>query len=460
VRHDYLGNPLTADSDATVAGIDDFVGGFLSYEERIAHILAAADADPGSCLANAYAGWLWMLLEAPEAPLRATPYLVKAERAAPAATRREQQATALLRAWVDDEVVEATRIAERILEDSPRDLAALKLHQYFDFNRGLCPDMLRVALGGLARAGDVPQLHGMLAFAYEQCQLLDDAEAAGRTALRMLPREPWAQHALAHVLLSRGRVREGIGFLESVRGTWTGLTSFMYTHNWWHLALFYISEGRFAAALEAYDAHCWARDHTYSQDQVGAVSLLTRLELAGCDVGTRWHALGDQLEARSADTVQPFLTMQYLYGLARAGRPEADALLAAVRQHALAARPALRPAWEEVALPACEGLLAHARGDHLTARRRLGPTLGRMLETGGSHAQRDLFEQIYLDSLLRSGQRVAARQLLERRRAFEPNGVPLNRTLARVYAELGLPTEAARASRRAVRGEKGADVAR
>jgi predicted Zn-dependent protease len=460
VRHDYLGNPLTAESDATVAGIDDFVGGFLGYEERIVRVLDAANADSGSCLANAYAGWLWMLLEAPEAPARAAPCLLRAERAAPAATRREQQATALLRAWMDDEVAAATRIAERILEESPRDLAVLKLHQYFDFNRGLCPDMLRVAQGALARAGDVPQLHGMLAFAYEQCHLLDDAESAGRTALRMLPREPWAQHALAHVLLSRGRVREGISFLESVRGTWTGLTSFMYTHNWWHLALFYISEGRFAAALEAYDAHCWARDKTYSQDQVGAVSLLARLELAGCDVGARWQALGEYLKLRSADTVQPFLTMQYLYGLARAGRPEADALLAAVREHALAARPALRAAWEEVALPACEGLLAHARGDYLTTRGRLGPTLLRMLETGGSHAQRDLFEQIYLDSLLRSGQGVAAQQLLERRRAFEPDGVPLNRTLARLYTELGLSGEATRAARRALRGEQGTDVAR
>ena len=55
----------------------------------------------------------------------------------------------------------------------------------------------------------------------------------------------------------------------------------MYTHNWWHLALFYISEGRFAEALAVYDRHVWARDRSYSQDQIGAVSLLARLELAG-----------------------------------------------------------------------------------------------------------------------------------------------------------------------------------
>ncbi|HXQ63493.1 MAG TPA: tetratricopeptide repeat protein [Steroidobacteraceae bacterium] len=451
MSHDYLGNPVTGGRDATLAGIDDFVGGFLSYEERMLNVLAVADADPGCCLANAYAGWIWMFLEAPEAAARAATYLERAERAAPLASRRERLATELLRAWCADDVVTAAGIADEILAAAPRDLAALKLHHYFDFNRGLCPEMLRVALASLPHAGDVPQLHGMLAFAYEQCHLLGDAEAAARAALRMQPREPWAQHALAHVMLTQGRVREGIGFLESVSGTWTGLTSFMYTHNWWHLALFYISEGRIEDALAIYDQHCWARDKTYSQDQIGAVSLLARLELAGASVGGRWQALAEYLTVRRGDTVQPFLTMQYLYGLARAERPEAEALLEAVRRHAQVAPQALQEAWADVALPACEGLAAHARGDYRSARRRLGPTLGRMLEVGGSHAQRDLFAQIYLDSLLRDGRRVAAQQLLEERRVFEPDGVPLNRVLARVYADLGLPAEAARAAERARR---------
>lgn len=451
MRQDYLGNSVTTSSDATLAGIDDFVGGFLGYEERMLGILAAADADPGSCLANAYAGWLWMFLESPAAPGRAAGYLARAERAAAGATRREQLAAALLRDWAGGDVVGATRHADAILAESPRDLAALKLHQYLDFNRGLCPEMLRVALGALPAAADVAQLHGMLAFAYEQCHLLADAEAAARRALAMLPREPWAQHALAHVMLTAGRVTEGIGFLESTSDTWAGLTSFMYTHNWWHLAVFYISEGRFADALAVYDQHVWARDRSYSQDQIGAVSLLARLELAGQPVGDRWTALGEYLRVRRGDTVEPFLTLQYLYGLARAGLAEADELCAAVARRAREAPAPLRAAWADVALPAARGLLAHARGDYAGARRELGPTLARMLEVGGSHAQRDLFQQLYLDSLVRSGARVPAQQLLEERRRFEPDGVALNRTLATLYAELGLPIQAAEAAARARR---------
>jgi hypothetical protein len=451
VRRDYLGNAVSVASDAALQGIDDFIGGFLGYEERMLGIVAAADAEADCALANTYAGLLWMMLESPEAPARARRYLERAQAAAGSANRREQMTIALLEHWMSEDIAGTTRIADELLADFPRDLAILKLHQYHDFNRGLCTDMLRVAVAALPTSGDVPALHGMLAFGYEQCHLLEDAETAARKALAMQRREPWAQHALAHVMLTQGRIVEGRDFLRSVRETWTGLVSFMDTHLWWHLALFEISEGRFDAALACYDEHCWARDRSYSQDQIGAVSLLARLEMAGADVGARWADLGEHLRVRHHDTVQPFLSLQYLYGLARAGLPEADTLLVAIRERAASAPAALLPAWRDVALPASEGLLAYARHDFERATEFLSPTLGRMLEIGGSHAQRDLFEQIYLDSLLRSGKRVAAQQLLERRRAMEPNGAPLNRTLAALYAELGLPEQARRAARRALR---------
>ncbi len=87
------------------------------------------------------------------------------------------------------------------------------------------------------------------------------------------------------MLLTRGRIDEGARFLESMTDTWTDLNSFMVTHLWWHLALFYLSQGRGRQVLELYDRHCWGIAKDYSQDQVGAVSLLARCELAGIDVG-------------------------------------------------------------------------------------------------------------------------------------------------------------------------------
>lgn len=448
LRHDYLGNPVTAATDAELAAIDQFVRAFLGYRAQAAEVIAAADAHPANLLLNAYAGILWMLLEAAEAPAHAAAYLERARAAAGRGHLREQALVALLEAWIRDDVPQALRVCHAILADHPRDLLTAAFANYHQFNRGDFPAMLRTSLAVLPHLEDEADVHAMTAFAYEQCHLLADAEAAARRSLQLRPEQPWAQHALAHVMLTQGRIDEGADFLEARKAGWVGLNSFMVTHLWWHLALFRLSQGREADALAAYDDEVWAVARDYSQDQIGAVSLLAWLELAGVDVGPRWAELAEWLTVRAEDVVQPFLSLQYLYGLARAGRPEADRLLTAIRAAADNAPAHVREAWREVALPAAEGLLAQARGDCETAVRRLGQALPRLIELGGSHAQRDLFEQILLDAVIRSGRLAQAQQMLELRRAHDPDGVPLNRMLAEVYRGLGLPIQAAQAEAR------------
>ena len=68
MRHDMLGNPVTAAREPVLRAVDDFIGGFLAYETRAEGILAAADIAPECCIANVYAGYLWMFLEAPAEP--------------------------------------------------------------------------------------------------------------------------------------------------------------------------------------------------------------------------------------------------------------------------------------------------------------------------------------------------------------------------------------------------------
>ena len=448
LRQDWLGNPSTASSDATVAGISHFTQAFLGYDAGAGQILAVADADPGSTLANAYAAMLWLFMESPEGPPKAAPYLARAEAAAAHATPREQMAVAAIRAWADDDIAAALAIGEQCAAEHPRELSIAKATQYHFFNRGDAPGMLRVANHVLAANPSLPYAHGLIAFAYEQCHMLPEAEAAARTAIDLQRKEPWAQHALAHVLLTQGRNAEARAFLADVSDTWTGLNSFMVTHNWWHTALVMIEQGDAAAALDLFATQIWGVWKEYSQDQIGAVSLLARLELAGVDVGNRWQDVADYLRVRVHDHVNPFLTMQYLYGLARAGRPEADLLLDSARAYAATAPAHARAAWAEVTLPALEGLLAHARGDHATAAARLLPTLPRMPELGGSHAQRDLFEQIVDDALIGSGRLAAAQNRLEQRRAGHPRSAPTLAKLAQIYRTMGLPHEAERLTRR------------
>lgn len=436
MTQDALGNTVTGTTPAILTAINTFAASFLSYRNGMADILAMIDDHPDCIIGNAYAGFLWMFLESPEAPARAAPYLARAL-AAPG-TQRERANAQVLQAWVANDIPRAIQICEDSARAHPDDLVLIKLAQYHLFNLGDATGMLRTGL--LARPGQ-PYVHGMIAFGFEQCHLMAEAEAAARLAMQIEPTDPWAHHALAHVMLTQGRVDEGITFLESVAATWADLNSFMHTHNWWHLALFYINRDRADDVRRIFDTHVWAREKGYSQDQVGAASLLARMEFAGIDVGPRWGDLADHIARRGADTVSPFLSLQYLYALARADRPEAAPLMQAIE--ARAATPAHdQDAWADVALPAAQGILAHAAGNHAAAIRALGRALPRMAEIGGSHAQRDLFEQIHLDALIKAGRASAAQQVLQMRRTYDPGSIPLNRMLAQVYRDVGLPDQA------------------
>ena len=434
---DSLGNPVTLQHAASLAAVHDFVEGFIASEARAITPLAIADTD-ASPIVQAYCAALHMFAESRDAPSNARPFIDRALASPLTATPREQRFVQAVKAWVDGDIPRAIALHEEQAREHPRDLASLKLGQYHLFNRGDSPGMLRMALAALPAAGDVAYLHGMLAFGWEQCHLLAQAEAAARHAIHLRRKEPWAHHALAHVMLTQGRMREGQAFLADVSSTWTDLNSFMVTHNWWHQALFALELDDPAEVLRLYDTQVWGVAKDYSQDQINAVSLLARLELAGVDVGGRWQDVGSYLATRTADHVLPFLDLQYLYGLARAGRGEADVLMRNIEAHAAAAAPDTRDAWQRVGLSASRGLLAHARGDWWRAADELGQALPRLVEIGGSHAQRDLFAQVHLDALVRSGQLGGAQHLLQQAVNSQPESRRLRRQAAQVYAALGL----------------------
>ncbi len=436
MAQDALGNEVSRASDKTLQGIDDFVTGFLGYEKKAANIIGAADGEPDAVLANVYAGFTWMFLEANGAKEAASAYLKRAQAAEAGANERERMLLAQLEAWIADDVPRVQAIGDEIVARYPRDLASVKLHQYFSFNRGDARNMLRIAQMALPHIADDPHIHGMLAFGYEQMHELETAEREARLALTLKTKEPWAQHALAHVMLGMGRVAEGVEFLAEAQKTWVDLNSFMYTHNWWHKALFHISQGDEQAVFDAYDRHVWGVEPDYSQDQVNAISLLARMEVAGMDVGGRWEDVASHLRGRARDTIQPFLTLQYLYGLARAERAEADELMRAVEEKAATSTAFDRVVWQEVALAGARGVLAHARRDYSAAAKWLGVANPRMIEIGGSHAQRDLFGQLLLDAHLKLGNWAIAKQMLEMRRTWDPDGVPVNRALDLVNARM------------------------
>ncbi|MEP6064428.1 MAG: tetratricopeptide repeat protein [Paracoccaceae bacterium] len=438
MTHDLYGNLVCGANDSDIEGINDFVHGFIAFHPKATKILKTAKTSE-CALVHAYCAWLMMMIESPAGPKLARPFMDKALALGSHTSPREQAIIASAQAFVNGDIPRVIRLCEDIVAENPRDMATLKMAQYHTFNIGDFPAMLRVATKALNGAEDIAYTHGMLSFGYEECHLLDHAQAAAERALEIDESEPWAHHTLAHVHLTRGHIDQGVSFMEGVSSHWTGLNSFMHSHNWWHVGLFYISQGRNDDLLNAYDTHVWGLSKDYSQDQINAVSLLARMEFAGVNVGDRWQDVADHVAKRGADTVSPFLTLQYLYALDRTQHSHGEALLKAIEDRAQDDTRHDHAVWRDVVIWAAHGIAAHAAHDWEDAIRFMGKALPRLSEAGGSHAQRDLFEQIYLDALMQANRMPQAQQVLEMRRTFDPSGVPLNKMLARVYDKNGLP---------------------
>ena len=142
--------------------------------------------------------------------------------------------------------------------------------------------------------------------------------------------------------------------------------------------------------------------------------MLFRLQLHGIDVGDRWQELADKAEARIGDTLSVFTLPHWMMALAATGRHEAAARMLAALRDAAQAGTSHAALVGTVALPVCQAVLAHGQGHPGHAVALLRPVLGEMYRLGGSHAQQDVLEQLFLHAAMRAGLEDDARLMLER----------------------------------------------
>jgi hypothetical protein len=416
--NDRWGLPVATDNPAVIEGLNTFDTSFITYGTTAAAIWDAARADPRCVLAQAKAAALELFLQTGQSVAKAKPWLSGAEPHLAHATERERLWHAQVTAWADGDAERAIALTTGIATRWPQDLVAVKMAQFHLFHVGDLAGMLSIAEAALPHHRHVPEMHGMLAFGLEEMNRLDEAEAAARQAIALQRAEPWAHHALAHVLETQGRCAEGLTLLTGLADTWIDRNSFMRSHNWWHVGLFAIDSDQPEAALRFYDDQVWGVWKDYSQDQVNAVALLARLEFAGLNVGARWQDVADYIEKRGPEHVEPFLDAHYLLGLSRAGRDAAvNRLLDSLRNHVAsqAEQTLMGRIWRKVGLSLAEGVAAYGRGDWNTVFKKLPPALEGLQQIGGSHAQRDLFWQLWLQAGAKAGARDAIKPHLERR---------------------------------------------
>ncbi len=442
-QRDIHGHGLTTDSAEAARAYDDTIAGYLKYRvDTSQRMKALLKADPGLGMAHVLKGCFAMLAYNQAMVPAAKAALAEAERLTAHATERERAHVAALAAWTEDEMDRALAIWEQILADHPRDILAFRLHHFCAFWMGRVEQMQTTVETVLPRWDrSVPHWSSLLAcraFANEECGNYTVAEAAGREAVEIDPGDLWAVHAIAHILEMQGRRGEGIAFIEGLRSHFEGTNNIQH-HVLWHQAMFHLERREFDAVLRLYDEgfRNLASPVTQMQpdlyiDVQNAASMLFRLGRHGVDVGARWAELADKAEGRIGDTRSAFTLPHWMMALAATGRLEAaERMLAGMREAAGANRGTTAPIVARYAVPVSEAVLRHARGDHAGAVAAMRPALQGMYRMGGSHAQQDVLEQLFLDSAMKAGLETDVRTMLERVAGRHP--VPPERRVG--YAE-------------------------
>jgi hypothetical protein len=402
------GLTVSTEDPAIATAIDTLEAELLRYGNGVAAFLDSGAATSDCALALALSGAVHLFALTVEGRARARPLIEAARLHAGTATERELLVVNGVTKWFANDITASIAIFSEVTRRWPADLISAKICHFLQLNSGDFAGMLASTSELAGARPNCGFAQGMHAFALEQAGEFVAAERLGRRAAEMSD-DPWAQHAVAHVLDETGRMAEGRAWMLAHAPSWDACSSFMYTHNWWHAALFEIGLGDHEAALRLFDRRVWGVRRDCCQDQVNAVSLLVRFELLGLDVGDRWADLAPHLEKRISDRANAFVDLHYAYGLARAGYDGAiERQLAGL--HAVAERPGDAPdyAFHAAVSAATDGMVAHARGDHSRASATLDASQAWLTHFGGSRTQRRIIDLIREDSGRRMSMRAGA----------------------------------------------------
>jgi tetratricopeptide (TPR) repeat protein len=433
---------MTVSCAAVVVHWDATVEHFLSHGRETPNALRALlAADPECLMGWCSKGFFAVLLARVEVLETARSALANAiaSQRSRGATARESLYVKALRQACNGQWVAAIAILEAILGGAPTDSFAAKLSHALRFMLGDARGMRQSVERVLDKVGlDHPHigyLLGCRAFALEETGAFEDAESIGRRALDRAPRDAWGLHAVSHVHEMTGRAGEGAEFLEANAAAVDHCNNFAF-HVFWHLALFRLELSDRAGALALYDTRIRADKTDDFRDMANAASLLARLEIDGIAVGSRWDELADIASRRIDDRTLVFADLHYLITLLGAGRHDgADCLISAFASRDQASDQG-RIA-QSVGVAAANAIAAFYHGRFAEAAAGLLEVRPNLFQIGGSHAQRDVFEQILLEALVRADMGSEAQLLMRERLARRSRNRFASERLSRMAQRAG-----------------------
>lgn len=348
-----------------------------------------------------------------EAPARRAAEELAAAAVLPRGVPRERAHAAAAQAAVGGDWDRACQLWDAILIQWPRDVAALLFAHLFDFYRGDALNLKRRPQRVLPYWTQATPLYGyvvgMHAFGLEESGHYAEAEDAGRAALEINRRDPWAVHAVTHVMEMQGRHHAGARWLQSREADWAVDNGFAF-HNWFHAALFQLEDMDIEGALATYDTHL-ATATEIALQRVDGTAVLWRLHLLGVDVRSRFRQM---LEAwNTSGHVDGYYAFSDVHAaMARIGA-------------GLEAPPPVSPdtvagstnrrMTSVVGAPLQRALQAYAESRWSDAQEILLQVRDEAHVFGGSHAQRDILTWTLVDAACRGGNSALAHHVLNER---------------------------------------------
>lgn len=334
--------------------------------------------------------------------------------------------------WAKSELRQASRVLERIATLYPEDISALKVNQDTYFMLGTALPMRNSLASCLSRIKDKKNplkgyVHGMFAFALEESNMYQQAESEALKALALIPRDTWAIHNYAHCLEMQAKTTEGLKWMLEKQCDWLPCQS-LACHQYWHTALFNINNNNFDDAIALLDKEVLTRcaSSSSSLDLHDAASMVYRMELvdlfgklssdcasAKQNSDDRWSKVYDICKPHKRDHLLGFNDVHFMMSyLGMEDLQTSRELIESIDEV-----PSLNEG-QTVVKPLLEAMYKFKLGAYDKCVDLMEPIRFEILKIGGSHAQRDVFEQLLLVAALKSDKsyhnKLGQRMLAER----------------------------------------------
>ena len=424
MNRDRYDLPLTTTSDRAAAyyrdGVDCMLSAWHGAEEAFNRAIAE---DPGFALAHIARARLHQLnMEGKEARAMAA----HARQLAAGTTPREIGHVEVMAAVIESKPKIATDTAEAHLDEYPRDALVLALllgaFGLYAFSGRADHDAAKLAIcaRNATHYGEDWWFTSYLGWSHTEAGNLREGRTLSERAVELRSANANAAHGLSHAMFEQGDMEAGRTFISQ----WLPAhdrQSFLHGHLAWHGALSALDAGDLDGALAVYEQQIKPAGRPYPPLNIftDGTSLLWRLELAGqAGLEQHWRDMAAYGEKYFPQAGAHFADVHHALAAAMTGGEALEARLAQLEAREASGK--LAPG--RAAIDLCRGVKAFADGDNDNAIRLLEPAMSDLARIGGSHAQRELWEDTLIVACLRAGHGDKAARLISTRLERRPSG--------------------------------------